>query len=249
MSTPPAGAPALELRDISAGYAGRLVLREVSVEVGAGESAALIGPNGCGKSTLFRVAAGLVRPESGETRSNGVSLNGLSCDERVRSGVSYLPQTRNVFTGLSVNDNLRLASGPDRDSAAYEQRARRITNLFSQLAESGRIRAGLLSGGQRQTLAVAMALMRPTALLLLDEPVAGLSPGAGRDLLDAVQSFQEAEDFAVVIIEHRLKQVQPHVRRVLVMREGRIVDDTRDTAKILDAQWLSGHYANGKRLA
>ena len=160
-------------------------------------------------------------------------------------GIGYLKQTKNVFPGLTVLENLQLAGEAEVVVGGVEARISDLMTVFPILAAARDKRAGLLSGGQRQSLALAMVLMRPTRLLLLDEPVAGMAPEAGRDLLNAVDVLRRKEGFPLVIVEHRLRQVQPHVNRVLVMREGRIVDDTRETERMLDAGWLARHYVNG----
>ena len=231
---------ALQLDDIEAGYAGRPVLRRVSLRLAAGQSAVLIGPNGCGKSTLLRVVAGLVKPQAGNVRMHEVAINGWPVDARVRGGLGYLLQTSNVFSSLTVEENLRLAGGANETAAQ-----RRLLAAFAPLAGKLQRRAGLLSGGERQALAVAMVLLHGPRLLLLDEPAAGLSPKACMALFDVLRTLQSNEGFAMLIVEHRLRQVQPIVDRVLVMREGRLVDDVDDTTRMLDAAWLAGHYTNG----
>lgn len=238
---------ALDVTTVTAGYAGRTVIHEVSVRIPAGQSVALIGPNGCGKSTLLRVIAGTVQADSGTVSLAGVQLVRKPTDDRIRQGLGYLPQTRNIFAGLTVQENLQLAAEALLGREDAESRTKRVLGAFAMLQERKAERAGLLSGGQRQALAVAMVLMRPSRLLLLDEPVAGLSPAAGSNLMAALRSLQKEEGFATVIVEHRLKQVQPEVDRVLVMREGSIVDDTLETQRMLDAAWLAGHYTNGLR--
>lgn len=237
---------ALEVEDIHAGYNGREVLGGVSVSIPAGQCAALIGPNGCGKSTLFRVVAGRLRPTKGRVNLDGKPLERISTDARIRMGLGYLKQTKNLFAGLTVEENLHLAVESVEGGIDATKRAVKLLGYFPALAGCDDRRAGLLSGGQRQALAVAMVLMRTPKVLLLDEPVAGLSPTAGEELLKALRELREEEGFSTIIVEHRLRQVQPHVDRVLVMREGRIVGDTTDTSLMLDADWLAGHYLNGK---
>ena len=166
------------------------------------------------------------------------SLAGQSPDSRVRMGIGYLMQTKNVSPRLTVVENLQLAGEAVVAAGGDEARISELMMVFPILAATREKRAGLLAGGQRQSLAVAMVLMRRPRLLLLDEPVAGMAPDAGRDLLEAVEALRRKEGFPLVIVEHRLRQVQPHVNRVLVMREGRIVDDTLETKRMLDADWL-----------
>ena len=233
------------LKELTAGDNGRKVLRWVDLRIGKDESIALIGSNGCGKSTLFRVVTGLLLPGGGEVKFLGESMVGQSPDSRVRMGIGYLKQTKKVFPGLTVVENLQLAGESVVAAGWVEARISELMVVFPVLAAAREKWAGLLSGGQRQSLAVAMVLMRRPRLLLLDEPVAGMAPEAGRDLLEAVEALRRKEGFPLVIVEHRLRQVQPHVNRVLVMREGRIVDDTRETERMLDADWLVQHYVNG----
>lgn len=229
---------ALELCGVNAGYAGRTVLQQVSMRLDRGQSAALIGPNGCGKSTLLRVVAGILRPLAGEVLLHGETMNGRSVDTRVRAGLGYLLQTRNVFSGLTVEENLALAEGEGADADVR----RRVLAAFDSLADKRSRRAGLLSGGERQALGAAMVLLRKPRLLLLDEPAAGLSPKAGSKLFSALRTLQRDEGFTMLTVEHRLRQVQPIVDRIFVMREGSIVDDVDDTTRMLDPAWLAGHY-------
>lgn len=239
--------PALALTGVSAGYGGRPILRDVSLTVAEGSSVALIGPNGCGKSTLFRVVAGTLRPAEGSVALYGLPMKGQPTDRRIRHGLGYLTQTRNVFAGLTVEENLRLAVEARLSGDEAAKSMARVLDVFPSLDRRRGDRAGLLSGGQRQVLAVAMVLTRPARLLLLDEPVAGLSAEPADELVEGLRTLQTEQGFAMVLIEHRLRRVQPVVDRVLVMREGQIVDDTRETERMLDAAWLAAHYTNGSR--
>lgn len=233
----------LEVLGLSAGYNGRAILQGVSLAVEPHQRVALIGPNGCGKSTLFRVITGILNASAGEVKFLGGCMQQESPDARIRTGLGYFTQTRNVFSGLTVEENLLLAAESVGLRTTAFARVERVLSDFPTLRKEIRKRAGLLSGGQRQSLAIAMVLMRPAKLMLLDEPVAGLAPAAGSALLGALSRIQSEEGFATIIVEHRLRQVQPHVDRVLVMRDGQIVDDTTETERMLDSQWVARHFA------
>jgi branched-chain amino acid transport system ATP-binding protein len=239
---PPAARAVLELSGLTAGYRERSVLKDVSLALSPGDSVALIGPNGCGKSTLFRVIAGLLRPSAGSMRLAGTDLAPLSPDARARLGLGYLKQTANVFTSLSVRDNLLLAAEVGGGGQPPRGRLQAMEAAFPDLRQRSRQRAGLLSGGQRQALAIAMVLSRQPAVLLLDEPIAGLSPAAGQHLLATLRDLGKQEGFALLIVEHRLRQLQPFIDRVLVMREGSLVATTSDPKRLLDPDWLASHY-------
>jgi ABC-type branched-subunit amino acid transport system ATPase component len=232
--------PLLEISGLAAGYRGQAVLENFDLQVFRGDRVALVGPNGCGKSTLLRTVTGVIRREQGTIRLKTSSLEGLSTEAVIKSGVGYLKQTRNIFPGLTVEDNLRLAHLDGREGSL--SRRADILARFPMLEGLSERRAGLLSGGQRQALALAMVLMRRVDLLLIDEPVAGLSPDNAAALLAALDALQRAESFSFLIVEHRLRAIAPWVNRVLVMTKGRIVEDTRDTSVLTDRTRLERHY-------
>jgi branched-chain amino acid transport system ATP-binding protein len=232
------------LRASGLGFAfpDRPIAAGLDLTVNRGDRLALIGPNGCGKSTLFRVIAGLLRPSAGGMRLAGNDLAPLSPDARARLGLGYLKQTANVFASLTVRDNLLLAAEIGCGGLPPRGRLQAMEAAFPDLRQRSRQRAGLLSGGQRQALAIAMVLIRQPAVLLLDEPIAGLSSAAGQHLLATLRDLGQRERFALLIVEHRLRQLQPFVKRVLVMREGALVAASEDNRCLLDADWLASHY-------
>ena len=226
----------LSVKNLNAGYRGRPVISGLDLQVAEGERVALIGPNGCGKSTFLRAIVAEIVEDSGVIVHRGINIEAFTTDRVIRHGIGYLRQIRNVFPGLSVEANLDLASwgdGEHRDS---------IMDAFPILRGRESVRAGLLSGGERQSLAVAMALMRPVSLLLLDEPLAGLSQKSASELLACLANLQQQRKFAFVMVEHRLKLIRPHIDRVVIMVRGSISKDTRDTTILEDKARLEQHY-------
>jgi ABC-type branched-subunit amino acid transport system ATPase component len=210
----------LEIEDLRAGYGDHEILRGVSLRVEAGEIVAVIGPNGAGKSTLLRAVAGLLAPRSGEIRFQGRRIVSMRPDAIIGMGLCYVPQEANVFPGLSVGENL--AIGGWAATRADAGRARLVTELFPVLAERRRQRAGSLSGGERQMLAIAMALMVEPALLLLDEPSAGLAPALQRLIFDRIRDINAA-GVGIVLVEQNAREALRLCRRgyVLVMGQAR----------------------------
>ncbi|WP_429948226.1 ABC transporter ATP-binding protein [Comamonas sediminis] len=179
----------LRLDNIVAGYGARAVLHGVSLDVAPGSSLVVVGPNGSGKSTLMRVVTGLIRPQSGRVLWDGRDITDLDAPGRARLGLGYVPQEANVFRNLSVLDNLKLghefiASG---GAKALRQRLDAVLALFPEIVPKLNVAAGLLSGGQRQMVAMGAALMPSPRLLALDEPSAGLSPLNASRLFEVVQ--------------------------------------------------------------
>ncbi|MCS4294243.1 ABC-type branched-subunit amino acid transport system ATPase component [Comamonas sp. BIGb0152] len=179
----------LRLDHIVAGYGARAVLHGVSLEVAPASSLVVVGPNGSGKSTLMRVVTGLIRPQSGSVIWDGRDITALDAPGRARLGLGYVPQEANVFRNLSVLDNLKLghefiASG---GAKALRQRLDAVLALFPEIVPKLNVAAGLLSGGQRQMVAMGAALMPSPRLLALDEPSAGLSPLNASRLFEVVQ--------------------------------------------------------------
>jgi branched-chain amino acid transport system ATP-binding protein len=230
----------LALSSVSAGYRDRPVLHDVSFTVRTGERLVMIGPNGCGKTTLLKVIAGALRSETGQVEFGGANLSRMAAHMRIKKGIGYLMQTNNIFPSLSVDENLHLSFW--HGNGAYAARRTWVTTVFPMLKNRLDCRAGLLSGGERQALAIGMVLMRPVDLLLLDEPTAGLSPKAASDILEALHRAQQEAAFTSIMVEHNLRLVQPWITRVLVMNQGRIVADLDDPASLLDAEQLQRFY-------
>lgn len=226
--------PVLKAADVVAGYRPDLpILHGVTVSVNAGEIVTIIGPNGAGKSTLIKAVAGLVGVSSGSITLNGEDINQTATHQRAASGVGYVPQNSNIFTTLSIHENLVMGGIP----LSRSQAAQRINAMYRQypfLRERQREKAGVLSGGQRQILAVARALLTEPQLMLLDEPTAGLSPKAAQELFAVVRDLAST-GVAVLMVEQNAKAALRVSDHGYVLAEGKNRIDGLATA-LLDDQ-------------
>ena len=194
----------LSVEHLSCGYGDRPVLNDVNLTVKEGETVLIAGPNGCGKSTLLKAIIGMLPLTGGDIRFQGRSITSLSTEQRVLSGIGYLRQTDNIFPSQTVDENLALA-GLTLPRATYAASRAEMLDLFDFLKPKLNVRAGSLSGGQRQALALAMVFLRPQKIYLLDEPTAGLSPKAAEDIIACVCNFVK-DDYtrSILMVEHRL---------------------------------------------
>jgi neutral amino acid transport system ATP-binding protein len=209
----------LEVHDLASGYGDSDILHGLSLRVDAGELVAVIGPNGAGKSTLLKTLAGLVRPRAGRIALGGADLTGSGTGRIIASGLCYVPQEANVFPSLSVWENLTI--GAWTAAAPMGERARAVVELFPVLATRRRARAGTLSGGERQMLAIAMALMVEPRLLLLDEPSAGLAPALQRLVFDRIREIN-ARGLGILLVEQNARESLALCHRGYVLAMGRV---------------------------
>ena len=193
----------LKAEGITAGYGDVEVLREVSIEVRERELVSIIGPNGAGKSTAMKAAFGLLQPWLGSIRLGEREIGGLSADRIVRLGMCYVPQTDNVFPSLTVEENLEM--GAFVLTGSLKARKERVFELFPRLAERRRQRAGKMSGGERQMVAMGRALMLDPQLLLLDEPSAGLAPLLVDMIFEKIRDVN-ASGVSVLMVEQNAKK-------------------------------------------
>lgn len=211
----------LQVEGLVGGYgAADEILKGITLSLAPRRMAAIVGPNGAGKSTLLKTVAGLIRPKAGTIRLEGQELTGLPPRAIAAKGVAFVPQEANIFPSLSVRENLEMGG-------YLEPRARvaaRIEALFARfpvLAEKRRRPARTLSGGQRQILAMAMALMVEPRLLLLDEPSAGLSPKAAEALFDTIAAIH-AEGTAILMVEQNALEALAIAEEGIVLVDGRV---------------------------
>ena len=213
----------LNAGDMSGGYGGADILSGCSIAVDRGEVTVIVGPNGAGKSTAMKAIFGLVQLRAGSVLLDGTDIGALAPEMRVRRGMAFVPQTQNVFTSLTVEENLEMGAYLRRDdiSQAVEQ----VFALFPVLKEKRRQAAGELSGGQRQQLAVARALMTEPNLLMLDEPTAGVSPLVMDELFDRILEIKQT-GIGIVMVEQNARQALEIADNgyVLVNGENRYTD-------------------------
>ena len=209
----------LNASGIVAGYtAADEILKGLDFAVDDGEIVCIIGPNGAGKSTLLKAIAGLLRPSHGAITLRGRSLAGLAPREITRLGVAYVPQEHNVFPTMSVRENLEM--GGYVDEAGTKARIGRVMQRFPMLERKRQHAARTLSGGERQILAMAMALMVEPSVLLLDEPSAGLSPVAAEKLFDAITAIHR-EGMTIIMVEQNAAEALRIADRAYLLVDGR----------------------------
>ena len=212
-------APHLDVIELVAGYVrGLPIVHGVSIEADRREIVTVIGPNGAGKSTLLKAIAGLIARESGRVRLGARDVTALPAHAAVSSGIGFVPQTANVFTTLTVHENLKVGAHVIR--GALNARLERAYALFPALAARRALRARTLSGGERQMLAIARALMTDPTLLMLDEPTAGLAPRMVDDVFRQLRRLAEA-GLAVLMVEQNARAALRVSDRGYVLSEGR----------------------------
>jgi len=209
----------LEARDVVAGYVPDVdILNGCSLTLSRGELVGIIGPNGAGKSTLIKTIFGLAPVRSGSVQLGGEDITGMPAHDLVSRGVGYVPQVRNVFPSLSVVENLEMGLYLRPD--AWTERYAFVCSIFPLLADRARQRAGLLSGGERQMVAMGRALMMDPKVLLLDEPSAGLSPANQDGVFDRIEGINDA-GISVVMVEQNARTCLQICDRGYVLDQGR----------------------------
>jgi ABC-type branched-subunit amino acid transport system ATPase component len=209
---------ALSIQGLTAGYGGPPIIEQVSLTARRGAITAIVGPNGAGKSTLLKVVAGLIRPAAGKVFVEGKEVTGLPAERLVRHGIAYIPQVENVFPDLTVRENLDMG-GYVRKSGVRE-RIEQLFLLFPDLKVAAHRRASTLSGGQRTMLALARGLMVDPAVLILDEPSAGLSPKFQGLIWERIEQIR-ATNVAVLIVEQNTRETLRHAQWAYVLVLGR----------------------------
>ena len=227
----------LRLDAVTAGYGESVVIEEISFAIGEGESVALLGRNGVGKSTLLATVMGLTHQHGGSIRWQGADVSRAPSHARARSGIGWVPQERLMWKSLTVLEHLTAVARPGPWSVD------KVHALFPRLKERAEHRGGQLSGGEQQMLAIARALVLNPKLLLLDEPMEGLAPIIVQELGEVLRSLASAANMAVVLVEQHAELALSLTQRALVMERGRIVHAGASAALLADRasldHWLA----------
>ena len=227
--------------DVSVRYGKVPALNEVSLHVEEGERVFVSGPNGAGKSSLLNAISGAVATVHGRIEMDGDLLNGRPPEAIARLGLSMVPEGREIFGSLSVEENLRVGTGIRRDAAAIETDIAEIFDAFPILAERRRAAAGALSGGQQQMLAIGRALMTNPKLMMVDEPSLGLAPKIVDQVYDTLAALQEERGLTLLIVEQSSLRAARVGGRMVLMRGGQIVGEG-DAADFADREALTEAY-------
>ncbi len=198
-------------------------LMDVSLEVHEGELVALVGSNGAGKSTFLKTVAGLLRPDRGDITFQGESLVGMPAYEVVRRGIALVPEGRRLFYRMSVYENLLTGATIQKDPKVREEALAEVYEMFPRLKERANQRAGTLSGGEQQMLAIGRALMSRPRLLMLDEPSLGLMPLLVDSILESLQRLNRERNMTILLVEQNVREALEIAHRGYVLQSGRIV--------------------------
>ena len=225
----------LEVTGLVAGYGDNAAVHEVDIDVEAGEIVAILGPNGAGKTTLLSTIIGFIRPMAGSVRFDGHDLRDTPPHRRIRAGMALVPEGRGIVSGLTVADNLRLVRRGDRS----------IVDLFPELHDKLNRRAGLLSGGEQQMVALARSLATRPRLLFVDELSLGLAPRVVDRLLERLREAAADRDLAVVLVEQHVRQALHTANRAYVLSLGRVTMEETAQSLLANRAALEASYLGG----
>ena len=230
----------LEISSLNVAYGRVQVLFDIDIHVGDGELVTVIGANGAGKTTLLLTVSGVLRPQSGRIAFDGVQIDNLRPHEIVSMGLGHVPQGKELFPAMTVLENLEMGAHLVKDQDEYQGRLDRAFELFPRLRERARQRAGTLSGGEQQMLAIARALMGDPSLLLLDEPSAGLAPIIVDHLAEIILSMNE-QGLTVLLVEQNAFLALEIAKKAYVMESGLVVE-SGDTETVQESDLVRRAY-------
>ena len=225
----------LELQNVQTRYDRLTALSDISLMAARGDIVTILGANGAGKSTTLKTIAGLIdrQPESGSIRYDDSEIGGKEVEEIVRLGIAYVPEGRELFLRLTVDENLRMGAYARRDASSIRQDYERVTGFFPILAERKKQTAGTLSGGEQQMLAIARGLMSRPRLLLLDEPSLGLAPLLVADIFKIITAIND-EGVTIILVEQNARMALSIADYGYVLENGRVVLEGRPHALMVD---------------
>lgn len=239
--------PLFEAKNICAGYGDVMIVNDVSLSVSNGDLVAIVGPNGSGKSTLLKSLLGLAHLFSGQVLYRERDITRIAPWQAVEVGLGYVPQVNNVFTNLTVNENLEMGAYRRHDKAGIRSDLEEMYQRFPELAARKKARAETLSGGERQLLAIARAMMARPRLLLLDEPLAFLSPKASEVVLNRLLQIQ-AEGTSLLLVEQNTIKALQNASYGYILNEGRCVMEGKGPQLLADGSLRERFLGLGKEV-
>jgi len=213
----------LTLENVSVSYGGSMALHEVSLQVGPGEFVAVVGPNGAGKTTIFKTISGTVPAAGGRITFAGQDLLAVPPARRPHLGIAHVPEGRQVFSSLSVLENLEMGAYTATGKANWGENLERIFQLFPRLQDRAKQLAGTLSGGEQQMLAIGRGLASAPQILMLDEPSLGLAPAIADAIFEVIEQIHRERGLAILLVEQRVAEALESCDRGYVMESGRMV--------------------------
>jgi branched-chain amino acid transport system ATP-binding protein len=211
----------LQLTDIHAGYNSREILRGTNLKINSGEIVAIVGPNGAGKSTILKVISGFIFPKQGKITFNSLDITNLDTTIRMSNGIGYFLQGGEVFTDMTVYENIEMG-GTSLKKTVFQERFDEAMNLFPLLKDKLNKRSGLLSGGERHSLALSMIIINRPKLLLLDEPSAGLAPGLVKGIMEKIVDINKTYGIAILLVEQKIKEALSIASRGYLLKNGQV---------------------------
>jgi branched-chain amino acid transport system ATP-binding protein len=233
---------------VSAGYNGSIAIKNISLELKKGESVCLLGANGAGKTTTLKVIAGLLTCSEGEIIFKDKIINNFSVEKRVKEGIALVPEGRGIFPSLTVEENIEIGAFVSKDKNRMKENLKRIYELFPRLKERCKQKAGTLSGGEQQMLAIARGLMSDAEILMLDEPSLGLAASIKKQIVELLRELNK-QGITILIAEQNVVMALSCTERGYVLQNGRIALERKATDLMKDEEVIHVYlgYKGSKR--